>query len=57
MALILPLSNIFIKNILKKTILTKFFKDYCLNSHGCNYEKRVVIGLLRTVIKSFIFIF
>ena len=57
-ALILPLSNIFVKkNILYKRIVTKFFWDYCINSRVCNYGKRVVIGLLRTVIKRFIFIF
>ena len=33
-ALILPLSNIFVKNILYKRIVTKFFWDYCLNSRG-----------------------
>ena len=53
-ALILPLNNIF---ILYKRIVTKFFWDYCLNSRVCNYDKRAVIGLLRTVIKHFIFIF
>ena len=58
MALILPLSNIFVKkNIFYKKIVTKFFWDYCINSRVCNYGKRVVIGLLRTVIKRFIFIF
>ena len=57
MALILPLSNFFKKNILYKRIVTKFFWDYCLNSRVCNYGKRTVIGLLRTVIKHFIFIF
>ena len=57
-ALILPLSNIFCKkNILYKRIVTKFFWDYCLNSRVCIYGKRVVIGLLRAVIKRFIFIF
>ena len=48
------------KNILYKRIVTKFFWDYCLNSRVCNYGKRGkrdVIGLLRTVIKRFIFIF
>ena len=54
MALILLLSNI---NILYKIIVTKFFWNYCLNSQVCNYGKKVVIGLLRTVIKRFIFIF
>ena len=54
MALILPLSNI---NILYKIIVTKFFWEYCLNSRVCNYGKRVLIGLLRTVIKRFIFMF
>ena len=57
MALILPLSNIFVRNILYTKIITKFFWDYCLNSRVCNYGKRVVIGLLRIVIKSFTFIF
>ena len=57
MALILPLSNIFVTNILYKRIITKFFWDYCLNSRVCNYGKRAVIRLLRIVIKRFIFIF
>ena len=52
----ITLSNIFCKNILYKRIVTKFFWDYCLNSHVCNYDKRAVIRLLRTVIKRFIFI-
>ena len=43
--------------VLYKRIVTKLFWDYCLNSRVCNYGKRVVIGLLRTVIKRFIFIF
>ena len=43
--------------VLYKRIVTKLFWDYCLNSRVCNYSKRVVIGLLRTVIKRFIFIF
>ena len=43
----------FVKSILYKRIIIKFFWDYCL----CNYGKRVVIELLRTVIKCFIFIF
>ena len=47
----------FVKSILYKIIVTKFIWDYCLNSRVCNYGKRVVIGLLRTVIKHFIFIF
>ena len=42
--------------ILYKRIVTNFFW-YCLNSHVCNYGKRVVIGLLQTVIKCFILIF
>ena len=46
----------FVKSILYKRIVTKFFWDYCLNSQVCNYGKRVVIGLLRTIIKHFIFI-
>ena len=44
------------KSVLYKIIVTKFFYDYCLNSRVCNYGKRAVIGLLRTVIKRFIFI-
>ena len=47
----------FVKSILYKRIVTKFLYDSCLNSRICNYGKRVVIGLLRTVIKRFIFIF
>ena len=47
----------FVKSILYKRIVTKFFWDYCLNSRVCNYGKRVVVGLLRTLIKYFIFIF
>ena len=47
----------FVKSILYKRIVSKFFWDYCLNSWVCNYGKRVVIGLLRTVIKCFILIF
>ena len=47
----------FVKIILYKRIVTKFFWDYCLNSLVCNYGKRVMIGLLRTVIKCFILIF
>ena len=47
----------FVKSILYKRIITKFFLDYCLNSWVCDYGKRAVIGLLRTVIKRFIFIF
>ena len=47
----------FVKSILYKRIVTKFFWDYCLHSRVCNYGKRVVIRLLRTVIKSFILIF
>ena len=57
-ALILPLSNILVKkNTLYKRIVTKFCWDYCLNSRVCNYGKRAIIGLLRAVIKRFIFIF
>ena len=41
----------FVKIILYKRIVTKFFWDYCLNSWVCNYGKRTVIGLLWTVIK------
>ena len=47
----------FLKSILYERNVTKLFWDYCLNSRVCNYGKRVVIGLLRTVIKCFIFIF
>ena len=47
----------FIKSLLYKKIVTKLFWDYCLNSRVCNYGKRVVIGLLRTVFKCFIHIF
>ena len=47
----------FVQSILYKIIVTKFFWDYCLNSRVCNYDKRVVIGLLQTVINCFIFIF
>ena len=45
----------FVKSILYKRTIIKLFWDYCLNSRVCNYGKRVVIGLLRTVIKCFIF--
>ena len=55
--LILPLSNIFVKNILYERIVENFFWDYCINSQVCNYGKRVVIRLLSNVIKHFIFIF
>ena len=47
----------FVKSILYKRIVTKFFWDYRLNSMVCNYGKRVVIGFLRAIIKCFIFIF
>ena len=47
----------FVKIILYKRIVTKFFLYYCLNSRVCNYGKMVVIRLLRTLIKCFIFIF
>ena len=47
----------FVQSILYKRIVTKFYWDYYLNSRVCNYGKRVVIGLLRTVIKCFIFIY
>ena len=40
----------FVKSILYKRIVTKFFWDYYLNSRVCNYGMRVVIGLLQTVI-------
>ena len=43
----------FVKSIFCKRIVIKFFWDYCLNSHICNYYKRVVIGLLRAGIKCF----
>ena len=56
-ALILPLSNIFVKNILYKRIVPKFFWEYYINSQVCNYCKRAMIILLQTVIKCFIFIF
>ena len=45
------------KSILYKIIVTKFFWDYCVNSQVCNYGKKAVIGLLRIIIKCFIFIF
>ena len=44
----------FVKCILYKRIVTKFFWDYCLNSRVCNYGKRAVIRLLQNVIKRFI---
>ena len=47
----------FVKSILYKRIVTKFFWDYCLNSRVCNYGKKGMIGLLQTVIKHFIFMF
>ena len=47
----------FVQSIFNKRIVTKFFLDYYLNSRVCNYGKRVMIGLLRTVIKFFFFIF
>ena len=47
----------FLKSILYKRIVIKFFWNYCLNSQVCNYGKRAVIGLLRAVIKCFTFIF
>ena len=47
----------FVKSILYKRIVTKFFWNYYLNSRVCNYGKKVVIRLLRTVIKCFILIF
>ena len=40
----------FIKSILYKRIVIKFFWEYCLNSRVCNYGKRAMIGLLRAVI-------
>ena len=39
----------FVKSMLYKRIVTKFFWDYCLNSQVCNYGKRDMIELLRTV--------
>ena len=51
------LDILFVKTILYKKIVTKLFWDYCLNSQVCNYGKRTMIGLLRTVIKCFIIIF
>ena len=47
----------FVKSILYKRIVIKFFWDYYINSRVCNYGKRAVIGLLRTVTKRFILIF
>ena len=47
----------FVKSILYKRIVIKFFWDYCLNSRVCNYGKRVVIGFLRVILKYFTFIF
>ena len=47
----------FVKSILYKRIVIKFFWNYCINSQVCNYGKRVVIGLFRVVIKCFTFIF
>ena len=47
----------FVKNIVYKIIVTNLFWDYCLNSWVCNFGKRAVIGLLRTIITCFIFIF
>ena len=47
----------FVKSILHKRIVIKLFWNYYPNSRVCNYGKRVMIGLLRTVIKCFIFIF
>ena len=47
----------FVKSILYKIIVIKFFWGYCINNRVCNYGKRVVIGFLRTVIKRFTFIF
>ena len=48
----------FVKSVLyKKNNFDLILVDYCINSWVCNYGKRVVIGLLWTVIKCFIFIF
>ena len=40
----------FVKGILYKRIVIKFFWDYCLNSWVCNYDKRVMIELLRAIV-------
>ena len=40
----------FVKNMLYKRIVTKFFWDYCLNNRVCNYGKRAMIGFLRIII-------
>ena len=47
----------FVKSILYKRIVITFFWDYCIIRRVCNYGKRVVIELLQTIIKCFIFIF
>ena len=47
----------FVKIILYKRIVIKFFWDYYLNSRVCEYGKRAVIGPLWTVIIHFLFIF
>ena len=47
----------FVKSILYKRIVTKFFWDYYINIRVCNFGKRAVIELLWTIIKCFIFIF
>ena len=47
----------FVKSILYKRSVIKFFWDYCLNSRLCNYGKRAMIELLHAVIKCFTFIF
>ena len=47
----------FVKSILYKRIVIKLFWNYCLNSRLYNYGKRVMIGLLQTVVKCFNFIF
>ena len=47
----------YVKSILYKRIVTKFFWDYCLNSQVCNYGKTAMIRLLQTIIKCFILIF
>ena len=44
----------FVKSIMYKRIVTKFFWEYCLNSRICNYGQRAMNGFLRTVIKFFI---
>ena len=47
----------FVKSILCKRIVIKFFCDYCFNSRVCSVNKRVVNGLLWTIINCLTFIF